>query len=182
MGALHGILLVLALLGVLCMPALLVVAIAADEMAERAWRAVRRGVRRIWGRRLERRLARRAGLTRTGRLLRRLRHGTGDPAQPAGLSRSGPVGPPIEQVAADLRRLGRQRVGVATRSPVWFAAVQRAYDEGLIRACRALEIEQHLRELSGIDQDIERVRIEGMLAGAGLRLYRGEVEPRHDPR
>ena len=182
MGALHGALLIIALLGVLCMPALLVVAISVDEMVERGWRATRRGLRRAWGRRAERRLARRAGLTRTGRLLVRLRGGAGA-APPVPLpGRTAPVGPPIEQVAADLRRLGRQRVGVATRSPVWYAAVQRAYDERLVTACRALEIEQHLAELTGLDQEIERVRVEGMLLRAGMRLYPGSMEPRQGQR
>jgi hypothetical protein len=85
-----------------------------------------------------------------------------------------PAGPPIEQIAADLRRLGRQRIGVATRSPVWFAAVQRAYDDRLSLACLELEIPQHLGELTGIDQEIERVRIEGELAAAGIGLVSGD--------
>jgi len=87
-----------------------------------------------------------------------------------------PVGPPIEQIAADLRRLGRQRLGVATRSTVWFTAVQRAYDDRLRMACRSLAIEQHLDELRGVDLEIERVRVEGELAGAGLMLGPVDVD------
>ncbi|HET8659833.1 MAG TPA: hypothetical protein VFM55_12640 [Micromonosporaceae bacterium] len=88
-----------------------------------------------------------------------------------------PAGPPIEQIAADLRRLGRQRTGIATRSPVWFAAVQRAYEERLVQACRSLGVVQHLDELTGLDREIERVRVEGELQAAGLVL--GPVDAEH---
>lgn len=88
-----------------------------------------------------------------------------------------PAGPPIEQIAADLRRLGRQRTGVATRSTVWFAAVQRAYDERLVQACCSLGVTQHLGELTGLDREIERVRVEGELQAAGLVL--GPVDAEH---
>ncbi|HET6212017.1 MAG TPA: hypothetical protein VFE14_03985, partial [Micromonosporaceae bacterium] len=89
-----------------------------------------------------------------------------------------PVGPPIEQLAADLRRLGRQRLGIATRSTVWFTAVQRAYDDRLRLACRSLDIEQHLDELDGLDLDIERVRVEGELVIAGVSLGPVDVDQR----
>jgi len=79
-------------------------------------------------------------------------------------------GPPIETIATDLRRLRSQRDGVAQRSPVWFTAVEKAYDERLGLACERLAIEAHLEELSGIDREIERVRVEGELEAAGLRL------------
>ncbi|GIJ44434.1 hypothetical protein Val02_13200 [Virgisporangium aliadipatigenens] len=79
-------------------------------------------------------------------------------------------GPPIETIAIDLRRLRRQRDGVAQRSPVWFTAVEKAYDERLGMACERLDIEAHIEELTGIDREIERVRVEGELEAAGLRL------------
>jgi hypothetical protein len=79
-------------------------------------------------------------------------------------------GPPIETIAIDLRRLHSQRYGVAQRSRVWFTAVERAYDERLGLACERLAIEAHLEELTGIDREIERVRVEGELEAAGLRL------------
>ena len=95
-------------------------------------------------------------------------------AKPVGAARAvevaEPVGPPIEQVAGDLRRLNRLRTGVATRSPVWFNAVQRAYDEGLRVGCAQLGIEQYLDELSGVDLAVERLRVEGELQRAGLAL------------
>jgi hypothetical protein len=81
-----------------------------------------------------------------------------------------PQGPPIEQLAGDLRRLNRLRVGVATRSPVWFNAVQRAYDDALRVACVQLGIDQYLDEVSGVDLEVERLRVEGELQRAGLAL------------
>jgi hypothetical protein len=76
--------------------------------------------------------------------------------------------PPIEQIASDLRRLGRQRLGLATRNPIWYEAVRRAYDDRLRLACGCLGIQQHLAELDGLDLEIERVRVEGELHAAGL--------------
>jgi hypothetical protein len=84
---------------------------------------------------------------------------------------------PIELVAADLRRLGRHRHGIAMRSQVWFIAVHRAYDDRLCVACGQLGIEQHLGELTGMDLDLERVRVEGLLLAAGL-AFRDSAERR----
>ena len=79
-------------------------------------------------------------------------------------------GPPIETIATDLRRLRSQREGVAQRSPVWFTAVEKAYDDRLTLACDRLDVESHLDALTGIDRELERLRIEGALEAAGLRL------------
>jgi hypothetical protein len=143
-----------------------------DDPLERKWLELdgglrpesRVGVRESWARR--RRLV---------RLAWALRH-TGDSIAPE------PAGPPIEQVAADLRRLGRQRLGIATRSPVWFAAVQRAYDDRLQVACRELGIEEHIADVAGVDLDIERVRVEGALQAAGMRLGDSEAGHQQDRR
>ncbi|GAA0948013.1 hypothetical protein [Virgisporangium aurantiacum] len=78
---------------------------------------------------------------------------------------------PIEKVAADLRRLRRQRAGIAQRSPVWRAAIEDAYDDRLRLACERLGIDEHLTELSGFDREIERVRLEGELEAAGITLH-----------
>ncbi len=153
---LHGLLILLTLIALACLPCALAMLVTADIAADTMYRAVRRRVRRLRVRWTARRLARRAGLPTTAVHTR-------------------PAGPPIEQIAADLRRLGRQRIGVATRSPVWFAAVQRAYDDRLSLACLELEIAQHLRELTGVDLEIERVRVEGELEAAGLGLVGGDV-------
>ncbi|MDM4722230.1 hypothetical protein QTQ03_22550 [Micromonospora sp. WMMA1363] len=85
---------------------------------------------------------------------------------------------PLEQLAADLRRLGSQRVGANGRSAVWHGAVLRAYDERLRLACAALGISQHLDELTGVDREIERVRVEGLLHRAGLILPAAWAEHR----
>lgn len=173
----RALLIIAAFAGVAAIPcALCLLIIAADEAIERALRAVRRGLRRV-GRRIGRLLL--AGpLGRRWRLVR-LAHAL--KVAPA-LERSEPSCPPIEQVAADLRRLSRQRLGIATRSPVWFTAVQRAYDDRLHVACAQLGIEEHLAELSGLDLDVERVRVEGLLEAAGLVLRDSSAQHRHGQR
>ena len=74
-------------------------------------------------------------------------------------------------MAADLRRLRRQRAGIAQRSPVWRAAIEDAYDDRLAVACQCLGIAEHLAGLTGVDREIERVRLEGELEAAGLALH-----------
>ena len=77
----------------------------------------------------------------------------------------------IEQLAFDLRRLDRQRRSGPTRySEVWLAAVLHAYDTRLQMACRSLGVPEHLQPLDGVDREMERVRVEGELAAAGLVL------------
>lgn len=129
-----------------CAVAMLIIHV--DEAAETAYRALRRGCRRLRARVADYRAVR--------------SHVTPEPAEPKG--------PPIEQIAADLRRLSRQRQGIATRSTVWFAAVQRAYDERLQQACRSLGVVEHLTGLDGLDRDIERLRLEALLEAEGLAL------------
>jgi hypothetical protein len=158
---------VLAVLALPFIPCLLIVFVRLDDLWDGCGRALRRRRRRRREERDARHLLRAAGVRRR-RLWRR--HEQVDPTV-AVIAPVGPVGPPIERLAADLRRLAGQRLGLATRSPVWFAAVQRAYDDRLAIACRELEIPQHLSELTGVDQDIERVRIEGMLNEAGLAFH-----------
>lgn len=167
----HAVLVVVALGALLCLPFLLATLITADLLVDRTARAVRRiGMHwRSWRRAAM--LRRLTGLDGgLGHLLHRHDH---DPAQ-------APAGPPIEEVAADLRRLGRQRSGAASSSPFWFAAVERAYDARLGLACRELEIPQYLTELTGLDLDIERVRVEGLLEAAGLRLPTVGTDDRQD--
>jgi hypothetical protein len=79
--------------------------------------------------------------------------------------------PSFEQAAAELRRLDRQRqIGPSHGSEKWLVAVLRAYDEWLQVACGCLGISQHLSTLHGVDREIERLRMEGELTAAGLRL------------
>jgi hypothetical protein len=81
-----------------------------------------------------------------------------------------PESPPFERIAADLRRLGSDRLGIGQRNELWHSAVERAYDVKLHEACRALGIVEHLEGLTGMDREIERLRIEGELIAAGVRL------------
>lgn len=83
---------------------------------------------------------------------------------------------PIEQIAAHLRRLGRQRVAADARSRVQQDAINQAYDERLRQACRQLGVAEHLDALDGIDLEIERVRVEGELQAAGLILPAAATE------
>ncbi len=55
-------------------------------------------------------------------------------------------------------------------STVWFTAVHRAYDDRLSMICRELEIPEQLRDLEGLDLEIERLRVESRLEAAGLHL------------
>ncbi|MFI5913648.1 hypothetical protein [Dactylosporangium sp. NPDC051541] len=57
-------------------------------------------------------------------------------------------------------------------------AVQEAYDEGLHVACAELKVEEHLDELTGIDLEVERLRVEGELERAGLVLRNAGAEQR----
>lgn len=159
---LHGLLIMLTLIALASLPCMVALVVTADIVAENMSRALRHRLRRRRARRDARRLARRAGLS-------------------LDMSDAKPAGPPIEQIAADLRRLGRQRIGVATRSPVWFAAVQRAYDDRLSLACQELDIPQHLCDLTGMDLEIERVRIEGELHAAGIGLVSGDGRDANGP-
>ncbi len=77
---------------------------------------------------------------------------------------------PIERIAADLHRLYAARLDPAPRSAIRQQALQQAYDETLQEACLALALEHHFDKLSGMDREIERLRVEGELESAGLVL------------
>lgn len=80
--------------------------------------------------------------------------------------------PPIECVAADLRRVRR----VLSCFPPGTPAIKRigarqAYDELLTQACAALDVDHRLRTLpEGVDRDIERFRVEECLRQHGLSV------------
>ncbi len=78
-------------------------------------------------------------------------------------------GAPIEQLAADLHRL-RAAVGQdQNRSAAHQVGNRLAYDRVLIEVCAMLEIEHELdHDLRGLEQDIERVRVEAELERAGF--------------
>jgi hypothetical protein len=78
-------------------------------------------------------------------------------------------GTPIEQLAADLRRL---RAAIATdehRSAAHQIGNRLAYDRLLMQTCDMLGIEHELaEETSGFERDIERLRVEADLERAGV--------------
>jgi hypothetical protein len=144
----HIVVLAVALLALLCLPCAVAVVVCADDLV----------ARRTW--------------TRHGRQeLRALR------CLERELAAAWPEPPPeaqvpsMEELVVDLRRLDRQRRSAPTTdSTAWLAAVVRAYDQRLSLACLILGLTEHLGQLQGMDRDIERVRVEGMLQAAGLRL------------
>ena len=168
-AALRALLIVTVICAAAALPCVIpLLIIAVDESVERVSRSIRRTVRRQWKALLLSRVARCSGLARLAR----------DPTI-VRLDATEPAGPPIQQIAADLRRLNRHRLGVATRSPVWFTAVQRAYDDRLRQASLQLRVEEHLTELEGIDLEVERVRVEGLLEAGGLVLRDSGSQPRY---
>ena len=78
--------------------------------------------------------------------------------------------PPVEQIAADLRRLAASvRDLPRGTSRARQRGVLMAYDDVLVAATRALGVPQALDTLPpGFDRDIERARVEGALEAAGL--------------
>ncbi len=83
-----------------------------------------------------------------------------------------PLGPPIQDVARNLRRVHRTLLNFAPGTPALRRlAARQAYDDLLRQACRALSIPHRLDTLpEGLDKDIERLHIEESLRQAGLRI------------
>lgn len=83
-----------------------------------------------------------------------------------------PSGPPIEQIAADLRRIRTQIERAPQGMPVarmrgWL----QAYDDLLVAACQALGVDERIRSTAeGAERSWERERVERLLIRAGLRL------------
>ena len=81
-----------------------------------------------------------------------------------------PKGPPLQKLAADLRRLRPEarspRPGVPMARQKGIVA---AYDGVLVSTARALDVPTTLAELpDGIDREAERLRLEHTLETAGL--------------
>ena len=92
-----------------------------------------------------------------------------------GLARPRPVElprPPVEQLAADLRRLAHAvRDLPRGTSRARQRGLQMAYDDVLVAAARALAVPHALDTLPpGLDLELERIRVEGALEAAGLRF------------
>jgi hypothetical protein len=83
-----------------------------------------------------------------------------------------PAGRPLEIVAQDARRLaGRFHHPPPGTSFAKIEGARRAYEYVLAEACAALEVEHLLGVLPpGDELDVERMRVEGVLWLAGLRI------------
>jgi hypothetical protein len=80
-------------------------------------------------------------------------------------------GVPLEQVAANLRRLRGVLTVDEHRSAVHQIGNRVAYDQVLIQASEMLQIEHDLaRRSAGMERDIERLRVEAELERAGVVL------------
>ncbi|MBA2388921.1 MAG: hypothetical protein H0V67_01585 [Geodermatophilaceae bacterium] len=80
---------------------------------------------------------------------------------------------PTGQLVDDLRRLSRSLAELPAGAP-WARhhGTQMAYDDVLVELCRALEVEHDLGSLSqGLTRDMERLRVEDVLYGLGLRIH-----------
>jgi len=95
------------------------------------------------------------------------------PSDPADAGEAAPHlrGRPVEQLAADLRRL---RVAVATdqrRSATHQLANRVAYDQLLMQVCQMVNVSHELgKNTAGPERDIERIRVEAELERAGIML------------
>jgi hypothetical protein len=106
----------------------------------------------------------RQGWEAAQRLLRRA--GVSAPEEPVA------TGPPLERLAADLRRLRPLVVHPPQGVPMArHRGTVAAYDEVLVRTARALSVPTTLAELpeQGLDREAERLRVEHALEAAGLR-------------
>jgi hypothetical protein len=79
---------------------------------------------------------------------------------------------PVEQIAADLRRLSAAVRDIPRGTPnTRRRALYLAYDDTLAAGCRALGLPQRLTELPlGMERELERLRVENSLESAGLRF------------
>lgn len=80
----------------------------------------------------------------------------------------------IQQIAADLRDLERAMRALRglddPGAEVRREALCLAYETRLQDACRSLGVSEHLEGLTGLDRELERLRIVGVLEAEGLVL------------
>lgn len=94
-------------------------------------------------------------------------------ARPADVGEAAPHprGRPIEQLAADLRRLRTAVAHDHHRSATHQLANRVAYDQLLMQACDMLDVPHDLgKGTVGPERDIERIRVEAELERAGMVL------------
>ncbi|WP_020671020.1 hypothetical protein [Amycolatopsis nigrescens] len=86
--------------------------------------------------------------------------------------RPSPAGPPIQTLAADLRRVHRLLAGYQPGTPAARrTGTRQAYDALLVQASTAVGVEHRLGELAeGMDRELERLRVEEALRVAGLAI------------
>lgn len=79
---------------------------------------------------------------------------------------------PVQQVAADLRRLSRELAAVPAGAPfVRWQALQSAYDRVLVEAAEQLEVPHTLTDVPvGGARDVERLRVVCALEAAGMAV------------
>ncbi len=84
-----------------------------------------------------------------------------------------PTHPPVERLAADLRRVRRTLACFGPGTPVVRRrAATAAYDALLTQACESVGVPQQLDEVAeGIERDVERLRVEQALCDAGIVLF-----------
>lgn len=80
--------------------------------------------------------------------------------------------PPIERLAADLRRVHRSLADCPPGTPaVRREAARQAYDALLCQACTAVDVTNRLDTLpEGMERELERLRVEESLREAGLAI------------
>ncbi|MBB4910363.1 hypothetical protein [Actinophytocola algeriensis] len=83
-----------------------------------------------------------------------------------------PAHPPIERLAADLRRVHRTLAEFPPGTPaVRRRATREAYDALLVQACAAVDVPHRLDSVGeGMDREVERLRIEEALRAAGISV------------
>lgn len=80
-------------------------------------------------------------------------------------------GAPLERLVADLRRLRAVVSNDEHRSAAHQLGNRIAYDRVLIQVCSMLDVEHELdSEVSGLDREIERLRVEADLERVGVVL------------
>jgi hypothetical protein len=83
-----------------------------------------------------------------------------------------PTCPPIERLAADLRRVHKALAEFPPGTPALRRlATRQAYDALLVQACVAVDVPHRLDALAeGVDREVERLRVEEALREAGVRV------------
>lgn len=88
---------------------------------------------------------------------------------------------PVEELAVEIRRLGRVLADPGPVSAVRRLGVELAYDRVLAEACQVFGIEHHLDQ-PGTDRQLERLRTEAALQDMGLVLRGSVANPPRRPR